>query len=231
MAVADPARRRRRAQLIGGALAGPLFIGGFTALGAGRPEYDWRRHPVSSLAIGRRGWLQRTNFAVAGALYCGAARGLRRRPDRRAGARGLPELVAGVGLGLIGSGLFVTDPVGGFPPGATAGEARDRAAGAGGSSTAAGRLHNLCAIPIFAGIPVAGLVSAAAAGARRDYAWAAYCAASSLLMTASFILFGRAFASDSALAGKGGIFQRLSIASGLGWLTTLSLRSLHSPPE
>jgi hypothetical protein len=44
----------------------------------------------------------------------------------------------------------------------------------------------------------------------------------------SFLFFGRAFGGVSRLAGKGGIFQRISIASGFGWLTALSLRALSS---
>ena len=106
----------RTAQLVCGAIAGPLFASAFTAIGAARAGYDWERLPVSSLAIGRHGWLQRMNFVVAGVLYSCAGAGLRRSANRRAGPRAVPALVAGVGVGLIGSGVFVTDPVGGFPP-------------------------------------------------------------------------------------------------------------------
>ena len=56
------------------------------------------------------------NFVVAGVLYSCAGAGLRRSANRRAGPRAVPALVAGVGVGLIGSGMFVTDPVGGSPP-------------------------------------------------------------------------------------------------------------------
>jgi hypothetical protein len=83
-------------------------------------------------------------------------------------------------------------------------------------STREGQLHNLCAIPIFAGVPMASLASAAAALRRRDYRWAAYSTASSAVMVGSFLLFGGAFGNASRLSGKGGIFQRISIASGCG---------------
>ena len=53
--------RMRSAQILCGALAGPLFVTAFAAIGAARRGYDWRRHPVSSLAIGREGWQQRAN--------------------------------------------------------------------------------------------------------------------------------------------------------------------------
>lgn len=98
----------RTVQLLGGAVAGPLFIGAFTAIGATRPGYDWQRLPVSSLAIGRHGWLQRINFVVAGVLYSCAGRGLRRSASRRVGPGAVPALVVGVGVGLIGSGIAAT---------------------------------------------------------------------------------------------------------------------------
>jgi Protein of unknown function (DUF998) len=213
--------------LICGAVAGPLFMGAFTAIGAARSGYDWQRLPVSSLAIGRHGWLQRVNFVVAGVLYSCAGRGLRNSASRRVGPRAVTALVTGVGVGLIGSGIFVTDPVGGFPPRA-AGASLDQAGPDITVPTLAGQLHNLFAIPVFAGIPVAAMASAATAVRSRDYRWACYSAGSSVAMVGSFVLFGRAFAGASRLPGKGGIFQRLSIASGCGWLTAVSLRALSS---
>ena len=229
MPKAANAPQGRTAQLLCGAIAGPLFASAFTAIGATRAGYDWERLPVSSLAIGRHGWLQRMNFVVAGVLYSCAGAGLRRSANRRAGPRAVPALVAGVGVGLIGSGMFVTDPVGGFPPRSPGGAGLDDAGSGTTAPTLAGRLHSLFAIPVFAGIPVAAMASAATAVRGRDYRWAGYSAASGLAMVGSFVMFGSAFGDESRLAGKGGVFQRLSIACGCGWLTALSLRALCSP--
>jgi len=216
------------AQLLCGVLAGPLFVSAFTAIGASRAGYDWRHHAVSSLAVGRRGWLQRANFILAGALYSCAARGLGRCPRKSVAPRAVSALVAGVGLGLIGSGVFVTDPVAGFPPVTPDEDGSNDSGFAHTAPTGEGMLHNLCAIPIFAGIPVAGLASAVAAARRRDYRWAFYSTGSSLAMVGSFVLFGRAFGGVPRFADKGGIFQRISIAFGFGWLTALSLRARSS---
>lgn len=49
----------------GGAVA---FVIVFLIDGATRSGYSVRRHPVSALALGPRGWLQTTNFLVCGAL-------------------------------------------------------------------------------------------------------------------------------------------------------------------
>jgi hypothetical protein len=202
---------KRSARILCGAVAGPLFVTAFTAIGAARRGYDWRRHPVSSLAIGPRGWQQRANFIVAGILYAFAAVGLGRSDRRRTGPRAVPALIAGAGIGLIGSGLFVTDYVG------------DRAPS---RPTRAGQMHDLCAIPVFAGIPIAGLASAATAVRSGDYRWACYSAGSSTVMAGSILAVGAAIRGQSRVRGKSGIFQRISIAAGLGWLSALSLRAL-----
>jgi hypothetical protein len=138
-------------------------VAAFTMIGHRRSGYEWRRHAVSSLAVGGEGWQQRANFILAGTLYCIAADGLRRSTKGAAGPRTVAMLIFGAGCGLIGSGLFVTDPVAGFPvdekcvadvPGRSA-------------PTRGGRLHNLCAIPIFAGVPAAALVHVGIGGTNE----------------------------------------------------------------
>ncbi|MGH2872654.1 MAG: DUF998 domain-containing protein, partial [Solirubrobacteraceae bacterium] len=220
-----------RARTACGVVAGPLFVSAFTAIGARRAGYDWRRYPVSSLADGRGGWAQRANFVLAGALYCIAGTGLARSSRRAVGPPAVPALILAAGAGLIGSGAFVTDPVDGFPPSEPE-RARD------GVDvppvvevTREGRLHNLFAIPIFAGIPTAALICAGSATRRREYRWAGYCAGSAVGMVGALVLFGAAFGAAPRLSGRGGVFQRISVATGFGWLSALSLRSLCQRDE
>jgi hypothetical protein len=208
-----------------GVVAGPVFIAVFTVLGARRAGYDWRRHAVSSLAAGRDGWLQRANFMVVGGLYCIAGRGLARSSQRVVGPALVPALTVGAGVGLIGSGLFVTDPVAGFPP------SEDAADDVSVAPTRGGQLHNLCAIPIFIGVPAAALLDAGSAARRGEYRWAAYSAGSAVAMAGTCALFGAAFGGAPRVARHGGVFQRISIATGLGWLTALGSRALRAAPD
>jgi hypothetical protein len=87
-------------------------------------------------------------------------------------------------------------------------------------------MHDLCGIPVFAGIPAAGLASAATAVRNKNYRWACYSAGSSTVMVGTLVLFGAAIRGQSRLRGKSGILQRISIAIGLGWLSSLSFRGL-----
>jgi hypothetical protein len=120
--------------------------------------------------------------------------------------------------------VFVTDPVGGFPPplDELLGDASSTSTG---TLSRTGKLHNLCSLPVFVGIPVAGLFGAAAYARNREYAWAGYSAGSSLVMAASIARFGATLGRNF---GKAGIFQRVSIAAGFGWVSTVSLRALAS---
>ena len=206
--------------------AGPLFVSGFTAIGARRGGYDWRRHAVSSLADGPGGWLQRANFLVTGSLLCTAAHGLVRSPRQNADPRVVAALIFGVGGGLIGSGLFVTDPVAGYPPSPGTRDQGDETESA--VSTREGRLHNLCAIPIFAGIPIAAVTCARSAARREEFGWASYSAGSAIAMAIASVLFGEAFGGARRLRGRGGVLQRVSITAGFGWMSALSLRVLTS---
>jgi Protein of unknown function (DUF998) len=214
-----------------GVVAGPLFVGAFTVIGSRRAGYDWKRHAVSSLGAGRNGWPQSANFVLTGAMYLVAASGMARSPRKAVQSRVVPVLVGAAGVGLIGSGVFVTDPVGGFPPSSSDDDAVTSAALERLVRSRSGTLHNLFAIPIFAGIPLAGVLSAAASARRREYRWAGYSASSSIVMVASFALFGAAFGDKPHLAGKGGIFQRHSVAIGFGWLSALSLRASASSDQ
>jgi Protein of unknown function (DUF998) len=48
-----------------GVIAGPLFVLVFLVEGAMTPEYDPLRHPVSSLALGSFGWIEKRGVLPA----------------------------------------------------------------------------------------------------------------------------------------------------------------------
>jgi hypothetical protein len=76
--IAGKPRARARSLLCCGVAAGRVFVAAFLVEGAVRDGYRPLRHPVSSLALGSRGWIQAGNFAVTGTLFLAAAAGLAR---------------------------------------------------------------------------------------------------------------------------------------------------------
>ena len=200
---------RTRLPLLAGAMAGPLFVTTFTVAGARRPGYDPARHPVSSLALGPGGWVQAINFAVTGALVLAGAGGL----ARAAPGRVVPALVGAAGAGLLGSAVFVTDPVGGYPAGTPdVPEVRTRA----------GTVHDLVALPIFLGLPAAALLDSWRRLRAGDTGRALGSGATAAVMLAGL---GR---SAAVSAGAPGRDQRVAVVAAFGWLTALMLERARS---
>jgi hypothetical protein len=201
-----------------GVAAGPVFIAVFLLEGAVRDGYRPLRHPVSSLALGSRGWIQTGNFAVAGTSFLAGAVGLAGAGDPAAGSRVAPALIGAAGAGLIGSAVFTTDPVSGYPPGTPDALTRPSRAGA---------AHNLAAVPVFFGLPAAALASSWRSWRAGQRGFALYSAGTAVTMLATMALAAAGFGQSPRLVHLGGLFQRASIIVGLTWLTALSARALQ----
>jgi hypothetical protein len=204
-----------------GLVAGPVFVTVFVAEAAARDCYRPLRHPVSSLALGPGGWVQASNFAVTGILVAAAAAGLSRAGDPAAGTRAGPALIGAAGAGLIGSAIFPTDPVSGYPPGTP---------DLPHAPSRAGTVHNLAAIPVFLGLPAAAAYVSWRSFRAGQRGWGLYCAGTAITMPAAMALAAAGFNQSPRLVRLGGLFQRASIVTGFAWLTALSARALQHDP-
>jgi hypothetical protein len=200
----DAMELRPRALLLCGATAGPLFTLTYLVEGATRAHYDPLRHAVSSLALGDRGWEQIANFLVAGTLTLAFAAGLRTTPCP---SRWGPALIGVWGLSLLGAGVFVADPIGGYPLGAP-----ERLP----VPTTPGLLHDLISMAGFAALAAACLVMARCG----PVAWRVYSLLSGLGFAAVMIASTAAFEQGGDL---GGLLQRIAVTIGWTWTTLLAL--------
>jgi hypothetical protein len=103
-----------RILLTTGGVAAFLFCGISTYEILTRPGFDIKRHAISMLTLGDRGWVMTGTFIVSGLLTLLCALGLKRVLSAR---RWLPILVAINGLGLVLAGIFRAPAAMGFPPG------------------------------------------------------------------------------------------------------------------
>ena len=187
-----------------GLIAGPLFVAVLLAAGATRPGFDPVRHPGSSLALGPSGWIQSANFVVAGLLTIAFAFSLGTK-------KALP--IAIWGMGLIGAGVFVADPVSGYPPGTPAIPV----------PTFSGRMHDLFSLAGFLGMAAAFFAFARG----RGRAWAIYSVLSGVVFAGSLVLATLGFAQVEPWVGIAGLLQRVAVLTAWAWLTALAYGAMR----
>ena len=200
-ASAETTTKLTRALLACGVVAGPLFILVALIQMLIRDGFDIRRHALSLLSNGDLGWIQITNFLVAGLLTIAGAVGMGRALQGGRGGTWGPLLVGLYGVGLIGAGIFRADPALGFPPGTPADAT---------TISWRGLLHFITGGVGFLGLIAACLVFARRFAALGQRGWAVYSAATGVLFFAAFV----GIASGSQGAGTSVAF---AVATMLGW--------------
>lgn len=187
-----------------GIAAGPLFLAVVLLQAATRAGYDLGYHPISLLSLGDGGWVQIAAFVVAGGLAVACAIGLRHVLGRWG-----PLLVGLFGVGLVVSGVFVTDAGAGFPPGAPAGAPE---------VSWHGILHNLGFVLAVGGMTAGSVVLARRFAVHGERGWAAVCVAAVVVP----IVLG-------AWPDPDGLSVRLLLATAaqFGLLAALAVRGLR----
>ena len=196
--------------LLSGVIGPLLFLVVLLFEGTLRPGYDPRRFFGSELALGKRGWVQITNFILAGLLIFASVFGI---------ARVLPGSLWGTlllglfGLCLIVAGAFVTDPVFYFPP-----EMQGK------GPTTHGKIHGANFPLSFGSLIVTIFVFSGLFFSTGNLAWALYSLFSGLAVIGFTGMMIRAV--SQALQGKVeasvGLWQRAAIAIGWVWVAGLN---------
>ncbi|WP_235736838.1 DUF998 domain-containing protein [Nocardioides alcanivorans] len=186
----------------GGAL---LFVLIFLVDGLTRSGYSPLRHPVSALALSRRGWIQTLNFVLCGGAI--AAGGAAVAVSGRSWLLG--AILAIFGIALVASGLFRMDPMRGYPPGTADGDPVDL--------STKHQLHDHAGAVVFLSLPAAAAV---AAFVMPGLAWTALSAIVAAALVFAFDAFGKAWERD---APRTGLIQRAFIVPGWLWVAAVFL--------
>lgn len=190
-----------------------LFTPVILVEGALRSDYAALHHFGSELSLGDRGWVQVTNFIVAGLAAMAFSVGLRRALRDGRGSLAAPVLTAAVGISLVVGGVFVTDPLVGYPAGST-GTLRP---------TLSGLVHDGNSVPFHVVLIGATVVLAwrfAHEPGRRSWAW--YCAATGILVAVTSGTSAALFDAEAQVGAYHGLWQRFSLAIGLGWFGVMA---------
>lgn len=104
-----------------GVAAGPLYIIVGTIEMFFNPGFDLTKHSLSLLSIGHLGWIHITLFILTGLFVFLGALGIRKAIKGEKAGTWAPILLGIYGVSLIAAGIFVPDPMKGFPPGMPSG--------------------------------------------------------------------------------------------------------------
>jgi hypothetical protein len=208
--------------LICGAFAGPFFTIAWILESVTRADYNLLRHPISSLSIGVYGWTQAANFIITYFLTLALAIGTHRALKHRGGTIWGPLMIGVIAIGFLGAGLFVTDPMNGYPLGTPAVPM---------PATMSGTLHNTLSMFVFVGMPAACFVFTRRFFVRHKHGWAIYTLLSGLAIVLMFGLTSKGFQQGARLVDVAGLFQRITLTIGWLWLTLLAFHLLKTPSE
>jgi len=173
-----PSADQTRMLLLCGAAAGPLYVVVGVLEVVFREGFDIRRHALSLMSNGRYGWIQMASFIISGILVVAGSIGARRVLVHGRGSTWGPRLLALYGLGLIAAGIFVADPMDGFPPGTPPGPPA--------VVSWHGPLHFVAGGIGFIGLIASCLVFARRFAGEGNQGWAVFSAATGILFLLGF---------------------------------------------
>jgi hypothetical protein len=170
-----------------------VFVAAVLVQALTRPGFTLTRDAASLLDLGPLGWVQVANFIVTGLLFIAAAAGIRRSVRDGLGRRWIPRMLAVIGAGLIGGGVFHPDPSGGYPPGTPPGTSA--------SSSWHGALHEVCGSAAFIALVVVCVMLARRYRASGHRGMAACSLVAGVLCAAGVVSGGAPHGSLTLFAG------------------------------
>jgi hypothetical membrane protein len=182
-----------------------LFIISYSIQGIFKKGYNALRHPISSLAIGQNGFFQVFTFIVTGILIILFAVAVQKKIHKKA----TTILFVLVGVGLIASGVFNTDPVYGYPP---------ELPFTNKIFTMHGKLHTLFSLFVFLNIPIICFLMARYFNNQKEFKWKYYSIITGTGMLLLFLFTGFAFNNAGNTGAFAGLIQRLCVITGFIWI-------------
>lgn len=203
-------------------LAAPLFVAVILVEGALRPGYRSVDHFISELSLGRWGWIQIANFIATGVLLIAFAAGLRRAMPTGRGSRWAPILAAACGLALVTAGVFSMDPTASYhPDGPVPAE-----------PSLHGTIHGFMPFALYLALAALACVLGrrfAAEPGRRAWMW--YCFVTAIATPATFMLSATQYDFQTQTGHNHGLWNRVSLVIGLGWLGLVAVRLMRDAPR
>ncbi|MFZ1677795.1 MAG: DUF998 domain-containing protein, partial [Saprospiraceae bacterium] len=127
-------------------------------------------------------------------------------------------LIRLVGVGLVGAGIFSTDPLFGYPAEQPLVLRQ---------FTLHGHLHDAFSMLVFVCMPWACFVFQIRFRLNGERGWAIYTSVTGLAMIVTFVFASMGFKQLQGFVEYAGVFQRLCITIGLTWIALLGLNVMR----
>lgn len=209
--IASQAEARRRhigLAAVAGMIGAVLFVSVFTVSGWLYPGYSPAQMFVSELSLGPHGWVQIINFVLTGALMLVFGLGLAAHFSIGAASRAGPALIQGIGVSLMASGPFTTDPSAMFQ-----------------QASIHGVVHGIFGALVFTFAPISCFVFYRRF--RRDADWrslAGWTLATGVVLAVGVVVLKVSQQPGSGLFEWKGLVQRVLLVAFMTWVFTVAAR-------
>ncbi|MDT0274283.1 DUF998 domain-containing protein [Blastococcus goldschmidtiae] len=201
-----------------GPLAGAVYLLAGAVQGHARDGFGFTRHSLSLLSNGPWGWIHVTTLVVTGLMTGAAALGVHRALRGGPGATAAGALLGGYGAALVLSGIFVADPMDGFPLGTPDGPPAE--------ATLGGILHL-----VSGGVGFACLIAATVVLARRFAAESRHTWAGASVLTGAVVLAGFAGVASGSTSPVAVLGLWAGVVVGWAWLAAVSVHLYRRTPH
>ena len=201
-----------RSANLAGIIAPVVFVAFFTIEGWLRPGYNPMSMFVSELSLGVWGWMQIANFLITGTLIFLFGRGVTRQFTAGKAAKIGSICLQIIGLSLIASGPFITDPSVMF-----------------NQSSIHGIIHGIFGAIAFSLMPVTCFVfflRSRRDASRRAFAWWTLAIGVFLVIGIGFLKVSQ-FPQSNLFIWKG-LIQRIILISYMAWLFVFATQLFRS---
>lgn len=190
-------------------IIGPIFfVAIFFLDGTTRPDYDPLFHLISDLSLGERGWIGITNLIVMG-INCFLLGMLTKKTIVGKDSVWGTRLLFILGIELMLSGIFVIDPLMGFPPGGL------------GRLSLSGIFHVISSFLMFEALIAACFVLAS----QYSKWFSVYSIISGFLILLSIVICACLVVlhfTGIYAGGPSGLFERIAMIIGCMWIVAFS---------
>jgi hypothetical protein len=204
--------------IISGLLSGLFFNIAWLIQGFFRKGYNHLTDPISALVFGSSGWIQIVNFFITAILLLLFAYGLWKIHKYEKFSKWAVVLIVSCGIGLLGAGLFPTDPLNGYPQGTPVYNPE---------MSFNGFMHQLFTDFFFIGLPLACFTFGKYFMNESKRPWCFYSLISGILFLLFFILTNLGFSQFLGLQYFAGLIQRITFIIGFLWIFMISKHFLE----